>query len=454
MRNTFHPVALLICFTTSSAFAQTPLQPVWLHTWSFGNGEPYATLPPAPDNHVSLDPATGTVFVTVDDQNQLFSQRWELLSSFNPDGTEVTPDPVPLLGAQNDASYPDVNMESTRQLEVFAGAALEAHSHGSLVFSGTGRSFLLRRPDSTTWQLSLGVAGLSGDATMSVVLDASGLVLGGSADGTTGWLSAVSDQGWPQWANSYANTYPIFDMVVVNGTIYAASRGTVLMVDRSTGELVGQIPISSDAFNMHLATDGTALYYAWSNAQDLQWGKRSLTGEVIWDHNTNDNVTVSELKVDDLGRIWMSFNHWYPDTGGRLLIATNDGSAYEQFSYGACINDIDLDGSQAYLTGWSDTTSTETYLIAVSMDLNVGSAHDERRPELVVGPNPVSDVLHITSPVPLSELELLDSAGRTILRPAAGSRSLSTSTLSPGAYWLNARTKEGTILQRRFMVAR
>jgi hypothetical protein len=455
MRNTFRPTNVLMCFAASGAFAQTPLQPLWVHTWPFGNGDQMLINQPGWDNHVAVDPTTGNVFVTVDDQNMTESERWEFLFSFTPGGTEITPDPVPLLGNRNDPASLGMNLENTKQLEVFDGAAMQAHNHGAFsVSGGIGRSFVLRRNDGTTWQMSLGVGGVGTDPTANVYLDADGPVLGGTAEGSTGWLCTVSGQGWPQWANSYADTYPIFDMVVVNGTIYAASRGTVLMVDRSSGELLGQIPISSDAYSMHLATDGTDLYYAWSNSQDLQWGKRSLAGDVIWDHNTNDNVTVSEMKVDGLGRIWMSFNHWYPDSGGRLLISTSDGSAYEQFSYGASINDIDLDADHAYLTGWVDTTTTETYLIAVSTEMNVSSARIEHAPELMLGPNPACDVLNITSPVALRDMEILDAAGRTILRPVAGSRSMSIDPLSPGAYWLSARTTDGAVLQRRFMVAR
>ncbi|MBP7512915.1 MAG: T9SS type A sorting domain-containing protein [Flavobacteriales bacterium] len=454
MRNTLHPFVVLMCITTSGALAQTPLQPLWSHTWPYGSGEPYATLTPGIDNHVSLDPISGNVFVSIDDQDQLFSQRWDVLLSFTPGGTEVTPDPIPLLGVQNDASYPDLNLENTRQMEVFAGAALQAHGHGAVIINGAGRSFLLRQDDGTTWQLSLGIGDFGADPTTSVLLDADGPVLGGSADGTTGWLCTVGDQGWPQWAHSYVGTHPIFDVLAVNGTLYAASHGTVLMVDRATGVLTGQIPISVSAYRMHLATDGEALYYAWSNTAGQHWGKRSLTGDVIWDQQATGDLDVTEMKVDALGRVWMSLNPWFPESGGRLLISTADGSAYEQFSYGASINDIELDSERAYLTGWSDTTTTGTYLIAVSAEMNVGNAHVERPSALTLGPNPACDVLNISSNMALRDMEILDAAGRTILRQVAGSRSIPIALLSPGAYWLNARTTDGAVLQRRFMVAR
>lgn len=454
MRNGFHSIAFLMCVATTGVFAQTPLQPLWSNTWPYGSGEPFAVLQPGIDNHVSLDPITGNVFVSIDDQDQLFSQRWELLFSFAPDGTEVTPDPVPLLGAWNDPSYPELDLENTKQLEVFEGAALQAHTHGSLVLGGTGRSFVLRRNDGSIWQMSLGVPGVGTDPTASVYLDTDGPVLGGTAEGSTGWLCTVGEQGWPKWANSYADTHPIFDMVVVNGIIYAASQGTVLMVDRSSGELLGQIPISPNAYGgMHLATDGTDLYYAWSNWQELHWGKRSLAGDVIWDHTANDNVTVSEMKVDDLGRIWMSFNHWYPDTGGRLLVSTSDGSAYEQFSYGASINDIDLDEGQAYLTGWADTTTTETYLIAVSTDMNVGRPEMAAPTSITLSPVPASDVLSIDCTLDILWMEVVDATGRAVLKQAPTAHLLNVSALAPGSYSLRAFTKKGTV-QQRFSVAR
>jgi hypothetical protein len=218
--------------------------------------------------------------------------------------------------------------------------------------------------------------------------------------------------------------------------------------------LFGQIPIASNAYGgMHLATDGADLYYAWSNSQGLHWGKRSLAGDVIWDHTANDNVTVSEMKVDGLGRIWMSFNHWFPDTGGRLLISTSDGSAYEQFSYGASINDIEVAADQAYLTGWSDTTTTETYLIAVSTDMNVGRPETATRASITLSPVPASDVLSVDCVLDIPVVEVIDAAGRTVLRQAPTMHMLNVTALAPGSYSLRAYTKTGTVHQR-FSIAR
>ncbi len=274
----------------------------------------------------------------------------------------------------------------------------------------------------------------------------------GMNPGTAGWLSAIDTAGWPAWARSFDGNGYIFNAVVVDGVIYAGSSGKVLVVDRATGDLLDEITLSSNG-HVSLATDGIDLYYQWSYMAETHFGKVTVDGVPLWDRQQNEFLMPGKLKVDDLGRLW-SLAADYSDTGPttHLVVTTADGSAYEEFTYAATINDMDVAGDQAYLTGWTDTTTTGTYLIAVSTDMNVGQPETSPT-SMRLSPVPVSDVLGIACVVDILLMEVLDASGRTVLRPAPTARTLNVAALAPGSYSLRACTKRGPV-QQRFSVAR
>ena len=78
--------SLLIALLPGVVLGQLPLSPTWVHTWPFGSDTvPYHIYTQSSgDNHLAVDPITGHVYVTIDDQQQLASPRFNFLFSFDP----------------------------------------------------------------------------------------------------------------------------------------------------------------------------------------------------------------------------------------------------------------------------------------------------------------------------------------------------------------------------------
>ena len=447
MRNTVLPLCVLFC---ASAQAQTPLEPTWVRTWPFGQGDGFIS-PPAADNHVAVDPVTGQVSLTIDDEFELNSPRWDLLYTTAPDGVDLTPLPTPMFGSVPADEFP-ANMESTVDLAALNGEVLQASERAVGFGSGTAGSGCIHRSNGSQWRLGFGNA-FPTYSNNRVVADAEGSVWIRSLDGTVGAMHGVDAQGWLKWTRPYAPLTPFNEAVFIGDQVHACRGGIVRVAARSNGAPQGSYTIhgGGNVFTQ-LATDGTNVCFAYTDGTTIMLGMRTTDGSELWSFGLESDYTPTELKVSATGHAWLTCNSATGQGPGFVIVVNPDGMA-QWFTYGASMNDLDLDAEQAYITGRSNTTSSETYLIAVQQDQVTGVHTRSARDHISLFPQPASDVLSVRLDRTVLTAQVLDSGGRVIQEQTGNTGTIAVNRLANGAYVLALRTTDGW-LRKPFAIAR
>jgi hypothetical protein len=431
--------------------AQTPIVPAWSHQWSFGQDPELmpAPIPVSLDNRVAVDASNGNVYITIDDQLEQYGPRFDQLHRFASDGTDLTPQQVPLLGNVPPNSF-SPNVESTRDLVVRNGTIFHQREL-ALGFASDGTAGNLCATDGggTRWRLGLG-HGYVGYGGM-VLVDDVGVVIVRPTQGT--FMHAVDHGGWITWSTAYASSSSVRDAVLVGNTIVVLQDGSFLRFDRNTGASLGPaVPLFGNGVAHAIASDGSRLFFAYTDfTGNSTWSCAQLDGTVLWTHSIPSNYNFTEMVVDSFGRPWLIGN---PTTGGEaplLIVTGSDGNAYETFTFGTSMNDIAMGDGQAYLTGRLDN-ATSTYLIAISTDLTT-SVETVAPATSILYPQPASSNLNVGGGSRLKRMRVLDATGKVVQVPFLTTATLDVSGLSEGIYFLEADGRDGRVT-KRFVIAR
>lgn len=433
--------ALVTLALPISLCGQTQLVPAWSHTWPFGQDEQPVPVPVSAENHVAVDPSSGNVLVTVDDQLQQASPHFDFLFTFSASGTDLTALPTPLLGSVAAGDFDPPNVESTKDLAAHNGVVYHAREVSLGAGPGSAGNFRSRNADGTGWQLGLGWATVW---TAQVLADDLGVV------GARGGLYACDPDGWVQWYRPVGTN----DVVLMGQEIVAMYLGTLYRFDRITGQPIGTPQsLYAEETPPLIATDGTRIFFAYSDflTGNTVWGSSTLDGTVLWTRSAALNIALTEMEVDAFGRPWFIGNSYAENTPPTLVVTASDGSTHDLFTYGASMNDLAMVTDQAYITGRLDNTTT-TYLIAIGTDITT-TVEPVATPSLSFYPQPASASLNIGGSMRLSGMRVLDATGQIVQVPMLTSATLDVSKLTEGIYFFEANNATGRIA-RRFVVAR
>ncbi len=444
----FIVAAVMLLADASGLQAQTALTPAWVHQWNFGQDPlPGLYAPPSKDNHVMVDPVTGLVHCTISDEPGAFSIWNELLYTFDPQGTDLTPVQPPVVGNVPEAYYPGIlfNGHATFESDVYDGSFIAAHAF-TQVQTGNWATYA-----------SFGtIGGLHGMASMElpapgptafqVTLGDGGYVLSSS----TG-LVGLNPEGWPIWRDPAGPG--VQDVHMQDGTAWALlADGQVERIDMATGVVLPGITATVTGQRLLVGQD------QFFGVEDLYNGNAEVTGfdgqgNVVYNTNVafGSNGTVTDAVLDNMGRVWITFTetdlNGAPITGFLAGIGA-DGTAHGPWTYGASMNSIACDAGQLYITGRVNITDTDTYLIGVDMGIAMTTADEEvSKTTFDVWPNPTRDEMHFLSNANIQKIELLDASGRVVRswsdkqRLAAGALDLSCT--APGHYVVRALSLRG-----------
>lgn len=433
--------------------AQSPLQPQWIHTWPYGNDQAslYSLVPPWKDNHVVVDPVTGLLHVTVSDEDMLYSPRFELLHTFASDGMDLTgpepivlgPEPTPLLynHAYNGSSVPDLVIHDG---EVFAGL-----------------SYFVSGPTYEHWANQCQGGAMNMDrwrVSNNNNFDWAGAVPCPATDGNivlfsvpgSPFIVAHDRAGWVQWRVEIPS--PTTDLVIQDGIAYALTSTTVQRIDLASATLLTEVPLTT--WESKIAVRNGALYTARYAGDGYILRKRAMDGTLFWEHDleVGSGAELTGMVVDAADGLWATVSRidWDVENmvGGYLLGVDANGSALQTRTYGDALHSLATDGSMLYMTGWSDNTGTETFLIGVDIAMITG-LEDGSNPvrSTRVWPIPANTLLTVELPDGTWQLELLDAVGRVVghwsVSASNKQHSVDVSAVSNGRYVLIARGAKG-----------
>lgn len=447
------PILLFIaCSSASLCSAQTLLTYEWSHTWPFGQEGSMFIRPAEEDNHVTVDPTTGNVFITVDDMLQQASPRFDFLFTFSSDGTDLTPVPTPLLGTAAPSFGDPTNLEGTNDVAAHDGNvyhARELNTGGP--GSGTVGSLCARNTDGSGWKMGLGKAGYSyGEG--NVLVDDQGAISIRSLNGTEAGVHATSLDGWPLWTTSLPGVVPFQDAVIIGDRVFGASSNWISEIDRTTGAIIGGYTHPFGGSIIELATDGSRLFTVQMNGGGAStWSCLETDGTVVWSQSADLDIVVKELAIDQFGRPWFIGNADDGVSPPLLVVTASDGSNYETFTYGATMNDLAMGDDQAYITGGIPVGAT--YLIAVGTDLTTGVERPTVDASVRLYPQPASTNLSFANATMVRGTRVLDITGKAVAAPLLSASALDVSKLSEGVYFVELRTADGPVI-KRFTVSR
>ncbi|MCB0763967.1 MAG: T9SS type A sorting domain-containing protein [Flavobacteriales bacterium] len=450
------PAILILAMSPSLLHSQATLVPVWSHTWPYGQDPETISGPfigSSQDNHVAVDPITGSIHVTIDDQLELNSPHFDHLFTFAPDGTDNTPSPVPLLGTATtgEGGEPE-NIESTRDLVVRNGIVYHQRELNLGFFSnGTAGSICARNAAGEQWRVGLGRNWV--DRGM-VLVDGDGVVAVRPVAGNI--MTFVDPEGWPERLVPDGGSWTIRDAALAGNEVLGLTDGELLRFDRSTGTLMGPpVPLFTNGTGHLITSDGQHVIYVYSPSDGgILCASADVEGNVLWEVYLPEAIDYTELELDTSGRPWLTGDRQSGGDAPMLVVIGADGGAFWTFTYGATMNDLAMGNGQAYITGRLTNGDNSTYLIAVSTEITVGEPVTEAPVTgLTVYPSPASSTLHIAGGSRILLSRVFDATGQEVQATMPGNGALDVSGLVPGVYFLQATTASG-LITRRFAVAR
>lgn len=424
-------IAVSLLLDPISLFAQQQLQPLWQHIWEFGQDDPMFIVPAARDNHVVVDPITGLVHCTVDDQLSTYSDRAELIYTFSPDGTDLTSDPPPLVGLQSPVIEPLINSYSTRDLKIHNGRVL-----ASQLLRGSTYNFnnhvVCDGPQGSPWVTSyhLGDAGPDLFGFHSVAMDDQYVVLAGPP------LMVFDANGWFQWKSDQSGLRAFLH----GDIIYTATEGEIRRFQLVDGTPLSPFSTTQSSF-MPMTFNASNIYWAEVFSGSLNATSLSLEGDPVWDIQipVDPTYTVRTIAMDANGRLWCVLNSYDANVPDIVVRIEMDGSSFTSYFYGHRMNEIATDGDRIYITGQLDQTTSETYLIGVDASLPTSIAGVEGGQDFNIWPNPAQDILNVgPARVDWTHATICDACGR-IIRTFARTdlTSIDVHDLEQGAYFLS-----------------
>ena len=129
------------------------------------------------------------------------------------------------------------------------------------------------------------------------------------------------------------------------------------------------------------------------------------------------------------------------DYGTEIQISASARDGYQFASW----NDDNTDNPR-YITVTSDATYIASFIPAVGIDESIAT-------EIAIFPNPVTDILNITSSETISEIEIVNVMGQVVKRIEVNSDNVvcNVEDLKAGVYVVRIRTASATFSQRRFV---
>ncbi|MBK9513911.1 MAG: T9SS type A sorting domain-containing protein [Flavobacteriales bacterium] len=431
--------ALMASLLPSFLQGQTPLVPVWSHTWPYGQEGSFNSIPWR-DNHVAVDPITGLVHVTVDDEFEVASTRWDYLFTFAPDGIDLTPAPPPLLGstAPNPMAFP-ANQEGTASLMARDGKVFHARERRNDTYGNVGSVHC--HENGPRWQLSLG-RDLFGSSDARLLVDEYGTIIFRRTQDLNFGFFALDPNGWIQWSRNFTGMLEFDCAVIVSNEVHAVREGTVHRLDRTTGEPLGTYPVLANQPRTEISSNGTDLFFCYAGGNgSITVEERTISGDLVWTRTVStgppdDGNLPFDLEVDPAGRPWVI-------TQLGIYVLGSDGGAEERFVYGARINDVAFSEDRAYITGMLDNAGNTTYLIAVNMDLTTMVAEQALEPALVLYPQPASTTVYLQRAGRVHSARVLSISGQVISTLGAPFNRVNVEHLPVGTYVLELTTDQG-----------
>jgi len=435
--------------------AQAPLVPAWENTWPFGQDGQPLLAPTGKDNHVTVDAATGLIYCTISDEDLLLSPRNELVFSFDAAGNDVTPEVPRVLGkAQFQYLYDSpYNGHATFGFHVFDGKVIAAHSYSQ---EGTWAPYITGGPLETDRWLMNADLPLPGPVAFSVAIGDGGALI--QADGR---VMCVEPGGWMKWRHSTASSTRA--CAVHNGVAWLLnSTGQVERVQMNDGTVLPSIAVAEGG--QYFAVNDDHVFQASADfAGNITVVKTDLFGAQVYSTTTNVGTMgeLTGLVVDDTGRAWTTFTVQDVDNvavSGQLVGFDPAGGVIGRSVYGASMNGIATDGERLFITGWSNTATSETYLLAAEASLITSTEDtDMDRTGLLVWPQPASDELDLKLPHGATSITLLDGLGRIVRSwPSAAfaeRATLDVSGIAQGSYIVRVQ-QHGQVLARPVVIQR
>ncbi len=129
------------------------------------------------------------------------------------------------------------------------------------------------------------------------------------------------------------------------------------------------------------------------------------------------------------------------DYGTEIQISASARDGYQFASW----NDDNTDNPR-YITVTSDATYIASFIPAVGIDESIAT-------EITLFPNPVNDILNITSSETISEIEIVNVMGQVVKRIEVNSDNVvcNVEDLKAGVYVVRIRIASATLSQRRFV---
>lgn len=460
-------VAVLIMHSVQLQ-AQTTLVPEWMHTWPFGQAPQAGWYQPiGADGHVAVDPATGLIYCTASDVNGINAWQNELLYTFDVQGNDLTPAPVPGLSAvAYEPSFDEtVNPHSTNDMVALNGELVASHM---IYIPNTGNwTDIISFGDVNDPRRTMvpGIPAPVPQRNGPLDMNATHVVLIDVENGLQGArMHCMTIDGWPSWTASY-NGLPVFDVAIHDDIAHVAMGGTIGRRSMSDGSPLP--PLATNGFAQRMTFASGNIHYVGDPVSDqgtLRVARCALDGTPHWSTTVTlgNDQWLTGIVVDQAGRTWVSATAIDPmeelELGGRLICLDTDGTLLDIFSYGATMNSIATDGTHLFITGWSATNGSETYLISVGSDIaTTTDAPTEGPQHPLLWPQPTAGLLNVSLPIPALGLDLMDATGRSVRHwPAHGGQrmQLDLGELPTGTYVLRAITTDGRTTHAPVIVQR
>lgn len=432
-----------------SMAAQSPLVTAWSHTWLHGQDPGDAILPQAADNHVTFDPVSNLVHVTVDAGTAGDIPYGDQVFTFSADGQDLTAVPAPYVGHLVAGMMDPMNREGTADLAAHGGTVWAIRVVNAFASARTAGSLVALRADGSRYQLGLGGSVYRGH----LVVDAAGPVAIRSMESVDLGLHAANAQGWVNYSMNHPFTGFPSDACLMGGTIYTINSGLVRPFFRVNGLDDDVWPAYSAVYPAQIASSAQRIFYAYNDGNGgCFWGAETTAGATVWQRSAPLGIQVEEMQVDGFGRPWFIGNSLNGTDPPLLVVTASDGSAHDVFTYGAGMNDLAIGGGQAFITGRADAGSEATYLIAVSTDFTTAAPAPMVPQPISLYPQPAIDQLTIANADRVAQVRVVDLTGKAVQATLTGTI-LDVSRLSGGVYLLEAETALGRVT-RRFVVAR
>jgi len=174
-------------------------------------------------------------------------------------------------------------------------------------------------------------------------------------------------------------------------------------------------------------------------------------GGVNWTPNNlwDEGLVIEDIFFQDALNGWVGGRH-------QIFYSNDSFESYETFwQYGEWYKSFSIHGFSngwAVSFNWVDDVSSVWKLSGINnwfqLDPTGIYGREQRIIELIIYPNPASNIIHIQCQYPLEEVMIHKLSGQEVLRQTGTKEEMNVSSLVRGIYILEARMEEGVVLQK------